>query len=517
MRLGAFPAHEKLRRYQQTLWSAAAKLPHSFFYAFLFSEIPRYNKPFDEGVIMKNGSIQANWPEIYRQRRNAIREQVGGAILWVGHVLQPRNYADNTYPFRQNSHFLYYAGLVEPDLAILSFPESCSDILFSKPTGIDDIVWTGPKPSRIELARDAGIDRVEDMERLAERLAEAQVRKMKIHYLPPYQYSSLFRLAQLLKVEIGEVVPNASQLLMEMVAGHRSIKSDVEVAEIEEALSLTDRMHRACMAAARPGMRESELAGLIQGIALSGDRQQAYDPIVTVRGEVLHNHSYDGILAEGQLLLNDSGAESIKYYASDITRTFPVSGRFTAVQAEVYQLVLRMQLGTIDRIKPGISYHEIHLGACRILAEGLCAMGLMRGNPSDAVDAGAHALFFPHGIGHMLGLDVHDMEDLGDIVGYKKEKRSGQFGLNFLRLSRPIESGFVLTVEPGIYFIPALIDRWQQEQRHKEFLDYDKINAFRGFGGIRVEDNVLVTAAGARVLGPQIPKTIPEVETACWK
>jgi Xaa-Pro aminopeptidase len=467
---------------------------------------------------VKTGSILANWPQIYRQRRNAIRGQAGGgAILWLGHVLQPRNYAANAYPFRQNSHFLYYTGLAEPDLAMLSFPESDDDILFSKPADIDDIVWTGLKPSPMELARGAGIDRVEDTERLEEYLAKARAQNMAIHYLPPYQYSTLFRLAQLLKVAIDEVVPNASQLLMEMVAGQRSVKSEVEIAEIEEALSITDRMHRACMAAARPGMRESELAGLIQGIALSSDRQQAYDPIVTVRGEVLHNHSYDGILAEGQLLLNDSGVESVRYYASDITRTFPVSGRFTPIQAEVYQLVLRMQLGTIDMIKPGISYREIHLSACRILAEGMHSMGWIRGNPADAVDAGAHALLFPHGIGHMLGLDVHDMEDLGDIVGHKKEKRSGQFGLNFLRLSLPLEPGFIITVEPGIYFIPALIDRWQQEGRHKEFLDYDKINAFRGFGGIRTEDDILVTSTGARVLGPGIPKTISEIESACRK
>jgi Xaa-Pro aminopeptidase len=233
---------------------------------------------------------------------------------------------------------------------------------------------------------------------------------------------------------------------------------------------------------------------------------------------VLHNHSYDGILSEGQLLLNDSGAESPMYYASDITRTCPVSGRFTSVQAEVYQIILRMQLGAIGMVKPGISYKEVHTGACRILAEGLCSMGLMRGNPADAVDAGAHALFFPHGIGHMLGLDVHDMEDLGDIVGYKnKEKRNAQFGLNFLRLSRPLESGFVLTVEPGIYFIPALMERWQGEGLHKEFLDYDRLQAFRGFGGIRIEDDVLVTPNGAKVLGPGIPKTIPEVEEACAK
>ena len=465
---------------------------------------------------MKTSSTQANWPEIFRQRRNKIREQIrDGVILWAGSVLQPRNYADNAYPFRQNSHFLYYTGLAEPDLAMLSFPEPDHDILFSKSAGIDDIVWTGPKPSGADLAREAGIEDLEDPERIREHLARARNQAMTIHYLPPYQYSALFRLAHLLNGQISEVVPNTSQLLMERVADQRSVKSDVEIAEIEEALSISDRMHRACMAAARPGMRESELAGLIQGIALSSDRQQAFDPIVTVRGEVLHNHSYDGILSDGQLLLNDSGAESAMFYASDITRTFPVSGRFTPVQAEMYQLVLRMQLGTIGTIKPGLAYREIHLGACKILAEGLRAMGLMKGDPSDAVEAGAHALFFPHGIGHMMGLDVHDMEDLGDIVGHKKEKRSGQGGLNFLRLSRPLETGFVITVEPGIYFIPALIDRWQQEQQHKEFINYDAVDAFRSFGGIRIEDDILVTATGAHVLGPGIPKTIPEVEHAC--
>jgi Xaa-Pro aminopeptidase len=466
---------------------------------------------------MSTTSFQPDWPEIYRQRRNKIRAEVGdGIILWLGHIQQPRNYADNCYPFRQNSHFLYYTGLSKPDMAVLSLPEHDYDVLFYKPTSMDDIVWSGPEPSRIELARSAGIETVEDLDHLEEYLAKARSQGKKIHYLPPYQHSALFRLAQLLNVETGEVIANTSQPLMELVAKQRSIKSDVEIAEIEDALTISDRMHRACMAAAHPGMRESELAGIIQGIALSADRQQAYPPIVTVSGEVLHNHSYDGILANGHLLLNDSGAESPGCYASDITRTFPVSGHFTVEQAEVYQLVLRMQLGTIGMIKPGLSYREVHLAACRILAEGMRAMGLMKGNPSDAVDAGAHALFFPHGIGHMMGLDVHDMEDLGDIVGYvKKEKRSGQFGLNFLRLSRPLEPGFVLTAEPGIYFIPALIERWQNERQHGEFINYDKVNQFIGFGGIRIEDNVLVTPAGTHVLGPGIPKTIPEIEEAC--
>lgn len=468
---------------------------------------------------MKTRSHQADWPQIYRQRRNRIRGEAGGGVmLWLGHALQPRNYADNAFPFRQNSHFLYYTGLSEPDFAVLSYAEPDHDILFSEPTSIDDIVWSGPTRTREEWAQDAGIDAVEDIERLEACLEKARKQGLQVHYLPPYSASALLRLSQLLHGNPGEIAANSSQLLMEKVAGQRSVKTDVEVAEMEDALGITDRMHRACMAAARPGIRECEISGMMQGIALSCDRQQAFPPIVTVRGEVLHNHSHDGVLRDGQLLLNDSGAESPMYYASDITRTCPVSGRFTPVQAEVYQAVLRMQLGTIRMIKPGISYREVHLGACRIMAEDLRSMGLMKGNPSDAVDAGAHALFFPHGIGHMMGLDVHDMEDLGDIVGYKKkEPRSGQFGLNYLRLSRPLKAGFVLTVEPGIYFIPELIDRWQGEGLHKEFIDYDKVNAFRAFGGIRIEDDVLVTSTGTRILGPGIPKAIPEVEEACGR
>jgi Xaa-Pro aminopeptidase len=467
---------------------------------------------------VKTCSKQTNWREIFRQRRNHMRAQVkDGLILWMGHALQPRNYANNAYPFRQNSHFLYYTGLTEPDMALLSFPEPDHDILFTKPFDIDDIVWTGPRPSHQELAQAAGIDAVEDMEKLEEYLVKALSQGLHIHYLPPYQYSSMFHMAQWLHCDFTEVQRNSSQALMEQVAGQRSIKSAEEIAEIEEALVITEQMHRAAMVAARPGMREREIAGMIQGIALDADRQQAFDPIVTIHGEVLHNHSYDGVLADGQLLLNDSGAESLMYYASDITRTFPVSGRFTRVQAEIYQVVLNTQLHAVHAIKPGVTYRDVHLHACRIMTEGLKDLGLMTGNSTDAVEAGAHALFLPHGIGHMLGLDVHDMEDLGDIVGYKKEKRSSQFGLNYLRLSLPLEPGFTLTVEPGIYFIPALFERWQGEGKHKEFINYERVRNYLGFGGIRIEDDVLVTREGCRLLGPAIPKTIPEIEAACGK
>jgi Xaa-Pro dipeptidase len=465
---------------------------------------------------MGENDIEVNWPEIYRERRNRIREAVGGGvILWLGHMLQPRNYADNTFPFRQNSHFLYYTGLAAPDLALLSFPERDYDVLFSKPVTVDDIVWSGPGYSRVDMARDSGVDTVEDLSRLGVYLTKAQSQGLKIHYLPQYQASSLFRVAELLVIEPSEVSAGVSERLVEGVAQQRLIKSEPEIAQIEDALGVTDRMYRAAMASTRRGLHEYDIAGTIQGIALSMNREQAYPPIVTIHGEVLHNHSYDHILEDGQLLLIDAGAESPRFYASDITRTFPVSGRFASVQAEVYQTVLRMQLGAIAMIKPGLTYREIHLASARIMVEGMRSMGLMMGDPSDAVEAGAHALFFPHGLGHMLGLDVHDMEDLGDVVGYPKgEKRSTQFGLNYLRLSRILESGFVLTVEPGIYFIPALIDRWQHERLHKEFINYDKLDAFRSSGGIRIEDNVLVTPTGTRVLGPGIPKTIPEVEEA---
>jgi Xaa-Pro aminopeptidase len=457
---------------------------------------------------------ETDWPAIYRHRRNAIREAVGkGVLLWLGHLPQPRNYWDNTYPFRQNSHFLYYVGLDAPDLAVLSYPEADYDVLFSRPTSLDDVVWSGAGHARVAMARQAGIDTVEDIARLGVYLTRARSEGLPIHYLPQYQASSLFRIAELLVLDPSEVSKGVSEAMVEAVARQRSIKSEIEVAEIENALGITNRMHRAAMASARPGIYESDIAGRIQGIALADNRQQAYNPIVTVRGEVLHNHSYGNRLEAGQLVLNDSGAESHRHYASDITRTFPVNGRFTSAQAEVYDVVLQAQMSAITRIKPGIPYRDVHLNACRVVAEGLAGIGLMRGDRDEAVAAGAHALFFPHGLGHMLGLDVHDMEDLGDIVGYPKgEKRSPQFGLNFLRLSRPLEPGFVLTVEPGIYFIPALIDRWREERAHSDFINYDRLAQFVTFGGIRIEDDVLVTSDGARVLGPVIPKTIAEIE-----
>jgi Xaa-Pro aminopeptidase len=272
-------------------------------------------------------------------------------------------------------------------------------------------------------------------------------------------------------------------------------------------------MHKESFRHTRPGIIEAEIAAVIQRVALAEGREQSYNPIVTVHGEVLHNHDHHHELRAGQLLLNDSGAESALYYASDITRTAPVSGKFTPKQKAIYEVVLEAQLRAIAKVQPGVTNKDIHLEASRAIAEGLIDLGLMRGNAEDAVTAGAHALFFPHGIGHMLGLDVHDMEDLGDLVGYGEGKvRDTQFGLNFLRLARPLEEGFVITIEPGIYFIGALMDRFFADGQYTQFLNADAFDGYRDFGGIRIEDDVLCTTTGSRVLVPQFPKTVEEVE-----
>ena len=451
----------------------------------------------------------------YRSRREHLRADVdGGAILILGNNDAPKNYLDNVYPFRQDSHFLYYAGVNETGMAALIEPDG-RDILFGRPFDPDDLVWHGPRPHVGDHATAAGFAANMDVSALKpeiDRLIESGVR---IHYLPPYRAEREFQLADLLDANPQKVGNGVSRDLVRAVCAQRTIKTDVEVAEIEAALSVTAEMYRVAMAEARPGRREYEIAGLMQARALELGLQQAFTPIVSVRGEVLHNHSYENTLADGDLLLMDSGAESAGGYASDITRTFPVNGRFSDRQREIYEIVLAAQMEVISAASPAHDNRELHRLAARTIAGGLTALGLMRGIPDDAVEVGAHALFFPHGIGHMMGLDVHDMEDLGDIVGYPEgEERSTQFGLGFLRMTRKLEPGFVITVEPGIYFIPALIDQWRAEGNHTEFIDYDRVEEFKDFGGIRIEDDILITEDGCRVLGPGIPKTVDEVEAA---
>jgi len=454
--------------------------------------------------------------ETYKSRREVLRSAVdGGAILIMGNNDAPKNYLDNVYPFRQDSHFLYYAGINETGMAALIEPDGRA-ILFGRPYDPDDLVWHGPRPHVGDHAAAAGFADSMDIAELGSEIARLNGDRIPIHYLPPYRAERVLQLSRLIGRDPKEVEAGVSRDLVRAVCAQRLIKTDAEVAEIEDALGVTAEMYRVAMTEARPGRREFEIAGLMQARALELGCQQAFTPIVSVRGEVLHNHSYSNTLADGDLLLMDSGAESENFYASDITRTFPVNGQFSDRQRRVYEVVLAAQMAVISAAAPTHDNREMHRLAARTIAGGLTALGLMKGNPDDAVEVGAHALFFPHGIGHMMGLDVHDMEDLGDIVGYPEgEKRSTQFGLAFLRMTRPLEPGFVITVEPGVYFIPALMDQWPKENRHAEFIDYDRADEFRDFGGIRIEDDILITADGCRVLGPGIPKTVDEVEAAC--
>jgi Xaa-Pro aminopeptidase len=387
--------------------------------------------------------------------------------------------------------------------------------LCAAPEHPDDVVWRGPQLTLDAHAAAAGIAHTCDLAKLAAELASLKQEGAPIHYLPPYRAERRQALADLLSRPLAQVDGEVSSALVSAVFSQREIKSTAEIAEIEDALAVTARMYEVACQQAQPGVTEAQIAGAIQAVALQADRQQAFAPIVSIHGEVLHNTSYANTLADGQLLVIDSGAESSGNYASDITRTLPVSGTFAPKQMEIYEVVLAAQQAVIEMAAPGVTNRELHLKAARVIAAGLQQIGLMKGDPEEAVAAGAHALFFPHGIGHMLGLDVHDMEDLGDAVGYNEgESRSKEFGLCYLRLAKTLRPGFVITVEPGCYFIPALLDRWQATKQHADFIDYSRVETYRGFGGIRIEDDVLVTEDGSRILGFPIPKSVPELAAA---
>lgn len=455
--------------------------------------------------------------ELFSLRRQALIQSLAeagapGAVLLMGHVDASRNYAANVYPFRQDSHVLYFSGVERPGVALLLEPDG-TERLYGPAAHPDDVVWTGPRPGLERDAALAGLAAHADLERLAGDLAGLKSAGVRIHWLPPHRAEQRDRLSAALGLAGPEVVAGVSSDLAAAVTALREIKTDGEIAEMETALAISAVMYQLPMRTVKPGLHEVQVVGALQGVALSYGMQTSFPPICSVRGEVLHNEHYENALEEGQLLLIDSGVESPHHYCSDITRTIPVGGVFTPKQREIYQVVLDAQEASTNTVAPGATNLAVHLAAARAVASGLKDAGLMRGDPDEAVAAGAHALFFPHGIGHMIGLDVHDMEDLGDVVGYAPgEKRSEQFGLNYLRLAKELKPGFAITIEPGIYFIPALIDRWRAAKTYADFIDYDAVEKYRGFGGIRLEDDVLVTAEGRRILGPPIPKTPEDIE-----
>ncbi len=453
--------------------------------------------------------------KIYTQRRARLKQQLGsGVLLFLGNQESPMNYPANPYHFRQDSSFLYFFGLDSPDLAGIIDVEADRDILFGNDIGVDDIIWMGDQPLMRDRAARVGITETLPLEKLKETIRDSLAKGKKVHILPPYRPENVLKLQSLLEIPADKLRDNVSEELVMAVVEQRSVKIPEEIEQIALALDATHDMHTTAMRMAKPGVLESEIAGRIEGIALSHGGYVSFPVILTINGQILHNHYHGNTLEEGRLMVNDSGAETAMHYAGDITRTIPVGGRFSRKQEDVYNIVLNAQITAIDSIHPGVMNKQVHLRAVTTLAAGLNDLGLMRGDVDEAVKAGAHALFMPHGLGHMMGLDVHDMEDLGEkYVGYDKSvQRSDQFGLAFLRLAKELRPGYVLTVEPGIYFIPALIDKWIKEDKHTEFIDFERVNEYRDFGGIRIEDDVLVTEEGCRVLGKPIPKTVTELE-----
>lgn len=455
-------------------------------------------------------------PEVYKLRRRRLRELVGkGVVLFLGNKEVAMNYAANNYPFRQDSSFLYYFGLDMPGLAGMIDCENDVEVIYGSDPTLEDVIWVGKQEPLQEKASRAGISIVKPLERLDGDVFRVIAHSREVHYLPPYREQRRLQLAYYDNLKYEEVDRNASETLIRAVVEQRSVKDINELKELEETMNnVTAEAYFQSASLIKPGSYEYQIAGQFEGFALENYCRLAYPIICTVNGETLHNHYYGNELKSGQLLLIDAGVESPKRYATDITRTYPVSGKFTEQQKDIYKIVLTAQEEAIKAIRPGKPYYEVHMLAATVITKGLIELGLMKGSVEDAVKHGAHALFFPHGIGHMIGLDVHDMEDIGEnFVGYDDEfKRSDQFGTAYLRMAKRLNPGNVVTVEPGIYFIDPLIDKWHSEGRYRDFIDYRAVSKFRGLGGIRIEDNVAVTDDGYRVIGKPIAKSIEDIE-----
>jgi Xaa-Pro aminopeptidase len=454
--------------------------------------------------------------DVYRTRRDGLRRQLGpGIALFLGNDESPMNYADNTFRFRQDSSFLYYFGLDTAGLAAIIDLDEGTETLYGSELTVEDFVWTGPLPSLGDRAARAGVERVMAPARLEEDLGRIRQAGRAVHFLPPYRPENKLKLLAWLGVPPDRASAEASVPFIRAVVEQRSVKSPEEIAEIEKAVDISVDMHLTALRMARPGVTEAEIAAAVHHVARAAGGDLSFPIIATVHGEVLHQHAQTETLKRGGMFLLDAGAETALHYAGDLSTTMPIDAKFTDRQKDVYRIALAAHETAKSALKPGAPHLDVHLAACRTIAEGLKGLGLMKGDLDEAVRRGAHALFFPCGEGHMMGLDVHDMEDLGEVyVGYDGRPKSTQFGLKSLRLARPLRPGFAVTVEPGIYFIPQLIDQWRGENRFPEFIDYDRVETYKGFGGLRNEEDVLITPDGHRVLGRKKPLTIEEVESA---
>lgn len=454
--------------------------------------------------------------EVYSSRRNLLQHNIGsGLILLLGNEESGMNYKDNTYPFRQDSTFLYYFGLDLPNLGAIIDVDQNTTTIFGDELSMDDIIWTGPQPTIREMAYLSGVTQTKPFAQLGQLLQTAHAGNRRIHFLPPYRPENLLKLSSWMEQPVSVIRQAHSVELIKSVVQQRSIKDDLEIAAIEEAVCISEDMHLAAMKFAAAGMKEYEVMAKVQEVAHAAGGRTSYSIILSVAGQILHNHYYGNTLQEEQMLLVDAGAEQKMHYAGDLTRTFPVGPRFTTRQREMYSIVYDSIETAASLLQPGKPYIDIHAKAAEVLLAGLKEIGLVKGDPAEAVQLGVHTLFFQCGLGHMMGLDVHDMEDLGEkYVGYsdKLQKRT-DFGWKSLRLGKELEPGYVLTVEPGIYMIPELMDRWQAENHLADFVNYKALQAFRDFGGIRIENNYLVTAEGSHKFGKYLPSSLSEIES----
>lgn len=450
----------------------------------------------------------------YIERRRRLQADVAsGILLFLGNDDCGMNYADNTYHFRQDSTFLYFFGSDYAGLSAIIDIDNDREIIFGDELTIDHIVWMGTQPTIREKSLQVGVNLTMPLSSLKTYIDEAIRKGRKVHFLPPYRPEHQVKLFELTGVNPAEQASLASLDFIKAVVNQRNYKSDEEIVQIEDAVNISAEMHLHAMQMARPGMKEADIAAAVTSIALAREGNLSFPVIATINGQTLHNHYHGNILKDGDMLLLDAGAENRMHYAGDLSSTIPVSKRFSDRQRSIYQIALNAHQSAVAALRPGVAFRDIHLLAVKAIVDGMKELGLMKGDATEAVNAGAHALFFQCGLGHMMGLDVHDMENLGEVwVGYNGEPKSTQFGLKSLRLARKLEPGFVLTIEPGVYFIPELIDMWKAEKRFEQFINYSEVEKYRDFGGLRNEEDFLITADGARRLGKHVPITIEDVE-----
>jgi len=450
--------------------------------------------------------------ETYIARRAKLKQTIGsGLLLFIGNDESGMNYADNTYHFRQDSTFLYFFGLPYAGLSAIIDIDNNREIIFGDELTIDAIVWMGTQPTLKEKSELSGISEVRPFNEIESYLKNAQQKKQAVHYLPTYRAEHQVKLQNWLGIYPGTEKPSVPFIMG--VVNQRNYKSDEEIAEIDKACTVTADMHLTAMRMVRPGIRECEVAAAVAEVAYASDYQLSFPIIATINGQTLHNHYHGNMIKSGDMLLLDAGAETEMGYAGDMSSTIPADSTYTTRQKDIYDIQVAAHEAAVAALRPGIKFEDVYDLSLTVIMEGLKNLGFVKGDPKDAVKAGAAALFMPCGLGHMMGLDVHDMENLGEVyVGYNGRAKSTQFGRKSLRLGRELETGFVLTIEPGIYFIPELIDLWKGENRFAEFINYEKVVTYKDFSGIRNEEDYLITNNGARLLGKKIPIRTGEVE-----